>query len=470
MKPTITFLLILLLLTTTVATAAAFGGNTWFISQTQTGVGADEESSDPQTDGDGRYIVFQSRAENLVPGSGSDWDIFIKDRVTGEVTLASQGLLNQPANDVSTNPHISENGRYVAFTSYATNLVSTPLNAPRNAFVFDRETGVIEHVSTNSDGQPGNQESVAYGISGDGRYVLMNSDATNFSATDTNNQGDVYVKDRQTGVIELISVGLGGAGANNGSYLPHFSTNGRYVAFTSLGTNLVNDDTNDTWDIFWRDRDTQTTAIVSRAADNSQNQGYVANAFVTDDGRYVGFIAEGNSLHPDALPDNADNVLRHDMQTGANLLISADAEGNAASISNGPEFSSDGRWVVFSGADNILVPTDTNMKNDVYLKEIETGVTEIVSVADGGMAGDESSRNPAINRDGTVIVYESLATNFAPNDADDRADIFAAVAFVEPSAVTLGSLSADTAAPQGVVVAGIALFGLLVIAGIVRRR
>ena len=158
------------------------------------------------------------------------------------------------------------------------------------------------------------------------------------------------------------------------------------------------------------------------------------------------------------------------MQTGANLLISADAEGNAASISNGPEFSSDGRWVVFSGADNILVPTDTNMKNDVYLKEIETGVTEIVSVADGGMAGDESSRNPAINRDGTVIVYESLATNFAPNDADDRADIFAAVAFVEPSAVTLGSLTADTAAPQGFVVAGIALFGLLVIAGIVRRR
>jgi Tol biopolymer transport system component len=469
MKPTITFLFALLLLTTTFATAAAFGGNTWFISQTEAGVGADAESSYPQTDGDGRYIVFQSRAENLVPNSGSDWDIFIKDRVTGIVTLASRGLLNQAPDGYSSHPYISEDGRYVAFSSYATNLVSTPLGSTQNVFVFDQQTGVIEHVSTNSEGQPGNEPSIAYGISGDGRYVLMTSDSTNFSATDTNEQGDVYVKDRQTGAIELISVGIGGVGANNGSYLPHFSTNGRYVAFTSLGTNLVPDDTNATWDIFWRDRDTQTTAIVSRATDNSQNQGYVTNAFVTDDGRYVGFIAEGNSLHPDALPGNDDNLIRHDMQTGANLLISADTEGNAVSISNGPQFSSDGRWVVFSGYDNILVPTDTNTENDVYLKEVETGVTEIVSVAEGGIPGDGSSQDATINRDGTVIVYSSAATNFAPND-DESLDIFAAVAFVETTAVTLDNLSVGTATPDGFVVAGVALLALLAIAGLVRRR
>src|SRR5687767_13655945 len=117
MKPTITFLFTLLLLTTTLATAAAFGGNTWFISQTETGVGGDEESDLPQVDGDGRYIVFQSRAENLVPNSSTDWDIFIKDRVTGVVTLASRGLLNQPADGYSANPYISEDGRYVAFSS-----------------------------------------------------------------------------------------------------------------------------------------------------------------------------------------------------------------------------------------------------------------------------------------------------------------------------------------------------------------
>ncbi len=470
MKPTLVFLFTLLLLTTTLATTAAFGGNTWFISQTEAGVGGAEESEAPQTDGDGRYIVFQSRAENLVPGSSTDYDIFVKDRVTGIVTLISRGLLNQPADNSSSRPYISEDGRYIAFSSYATNLVSTPLGATQNVFVFDQQTGVIEHVSTNSEGQPGNEQSIAYGISGDGRYVLMTSDSTNFSATDTNDQGDVYVKDRQTGAMELISVGIGGAGANNGSYLPHISTNGRYVAFTSLGTNLVTDDTNGTWDIFRRDRDTQSTTIASRASDNSQNQGYVTNAFVTDDGRYVGFIAEGNSLHPDALPGNDDNLLRRDMQTGETLLLSADAEGNAASISGGPQFSSDGQWMVFHAYDNTLVMTDTNTEEDVYLKNLDTGTVEIVSVADGGTPGDGSSRNPAINQDGTVIVYESGSTNFAPNDADNYNDVFAAVAFVEPTAITLGTLSVGTAASNGFVITAIALLGLLAIAGIVRRR
>lgn len=470
MKPTITFFLTLFLLTTTLATTAAFGGNTWFISQTQAGVGGDEESNTPQTDGDGRYIVFQSRAENLVPGSSTDWDIFIKDRVTGIVTLASRGLDNQPADGYSERPYISDDGRYIAFSSYATNLVTTSLTASLNVFVFDQQTGVIEHVSTNSEGEPGDAQSIAYGISGDGRYVLIGSDSGNFDEIDTNEQNDIYLKDRQTGEMELISIGLGGVVADGGSYSPNLSTNGRFVVFTSLATNLIGDDTNATWDIYWRDRDSQTTAIASRATDNSQNQGYVAYSSVTDDGRYVGFVAEGNSIIPTALPGNEDNLIRHDMQTGANLLVSMDADGNAVPAGGiGMDFTADGQKVVFSTYDSTLVITDTNNQEDVYLKNLETGTIEIVSVADGGIPGDGSSRSAAINRDGTVIVYESSSTNFAPNDAEG-ADIFAGVAFVEPAAVTLGTLSVSSVTSDVFVITGIALLGIALMVGLVLRR
>lgn len=471
MKPTITFLLTLLLLTTTLATTAAFGGNTWFLSQTEAGVGGAEESEAPQTDGDGRYIVFQSRAENLVLGSSTDYDVFLKDRVTGIVTLVSRGLDNQPANGYSTTPYISEDGRYITFSSYATNLVTAPLSATLNVFVYARETGEIEHVSTNSDGEPGNEQSVAYGISGDGRYVLISSDSSNFDDVDTNEQNDIYVKDRQTGAMELISIGVGGVGADSGSYQPRISTNGQYVVFTSLATNLIADDTNATWDIYWRDRNAQVTAIASRATDNSQNQGYVAYASVTDDGRYVGFVAEGNSIIPDALPDTNSNLIRHDMQTGANLLISRDGQGNAVVAGgNGVDFSADGQWVVFHAFDNTLVMTDTNSEEDVYLKNLETGTVEIVSVADGGTPGDEFSRNATINRDGTVIVYESLATNFASNDADNYTDVFAAVAFVETTAITLDTLSVGAEIENGAWLGGLALLGVVGMAVILLRR
>lgn len=472
MKPTITFLLTLSLFVLTFATTFAFGGNTWFLSQTEAGVGGDGESGYPQTDGDGRYIVFQSRAENLVPNSNSDYDIFLKDRVTNEVTLVSRGMDNQPANGYSSSPYISEDGRYIAFSSYASNLVTAPLSATLNVFVYERETGEIELVSTNSEGEPGNEQSIAYGISNDGRYVLLTTDSGNFSDVDTNETSDIYIKDRQTGVMKLVSMGMGGAGANDGSYMPNMSTNGRYIVFTSLATNLIGDDSNGTWDIYWHDRESDLTKIASRATDNSQNQGYVAYSSVTDDGRYVGFVAEGNSIHPNALPGNNDNLILHDMQTGMNRLVSEDGDGNAvAAGGTGMDFTANGEKVVFFAYDCTLVPTDTNGQEDVYLKDLGTGATEIVSLGDGGIAGDEMSRYPAVNRDGTVIVYSSLATNFATNDSDMVEDVFAAVAFVEPSAVTLDALTVHDASGMG---SWLAIFALLGVAGVIgamlRRR
>jgi Tol biopolymer transport system component len=159
-------------------------------------------------------------------------------------------------------PSISADGRYVAFHSTATNLVSGDTNALPDIFVRDRQTGTTYLLSRDSAGGEGSAEPA---ISGDGRYVTFNSDATNLVSGDTNGAYDIFVRDRQTGTTTLVSRSSAGVVGDEGSAEPAISGDGRYVAFFSSATNLVSGDTNGVSDIFVRDRQTGTTTLVSKS-------------------------------------------------------------------------------------------------------------------------------------------------------------------------------------------------------------
>jgi Tol biopolymer transport system component len=244
-------------------------GDTTRVSVASSGTQADDYSGSPAISADGRYVAFASSASNLVAGGDTallSQDIFIHDRVSGATTRVSVGTGGTQANNISQAPKISADGRYVAFYSAASNLVAGDTNARTDVFVRDRVTGVTTRVSVATSGAQANGSSYVCGISGDGRYVAFYSAASNLVAGDTNGTYDVFVRDRVTGATTRVSVAPSGAQSNGSSSVPAISGDGRYVVFESAASNLVAGDTNAKTDVFVRDR-LQATAAVTRLSD-----------------------------------------------------------------------------------------------------------------------------------------------------------------------------------------------------------
>jgi len=279
------------------------------VSVASGGVQANGDSSFPSISADGHYVAFVSDATNLVSDdTNGKRDIFIHDRQTGLTRRVSAvpyeqgddsgyippalsadgryvaygmgaifvfdcqtgitehvsvGLGGVQANGASYSPSISADGRYVAYGSSATNLVSDDTNNVLDIFVFDRQTLQTERVSVDSSGVEANSSSSWLSISADGTYVAFASDASNLVNGDTNSEHDIFVHDRQTGLTERVSVSSSGAEGNYNSSYPSISGDGRYIAFASYASTLVNDDTNNSWDVFVHDRQTQMTERVS---------------------------------------------------------------------------------------------------------------------------------------------------------------------------------------------------------------
>src|SRR5262245_58812866 len=233
-------------------------------------------SLNPSISADGRYLAFESMASNLVPGDTNGyWDVFVRDMQTGAITVVSTGAGGNQGNNGSISPSISADGRYVAFRSYANNLVPGDTGTP-DVFVRDLQTGAITCVSTDASGNQGNSESDNPYISADGRYVAFESIASNLVPGDTNGTSDVFVRDLQTGAITRVSTDASGNQGNSVSYSPCLSADGRYVAFYSNAFKLVPGDTNGTADVFVRDL--QTGSITRVSTDASGNQGNGSSA------------------------------------------------------------------------------------------------------------------------------------------------------------------------------------------------
>jgi Tol biopolymer transport system component len=238
-----------------VSAPAWAGGTTERVSVSTGGVQAYWPSDDPALSADGRFVAFHSDASHLVPGDTNGLgDVFVRDRRTGRTERVSVSTRGVQGDRDGGSPALSADGRFVAFHSEATNLVPGDTNGKRDVFVRDRQAGTTERVSVSTAGGQANDYSYTPAISPGGRFVAFQSLATNLVPGDTNGWGDVFVRDRQAGTTERVSVSTGGVQGNDSSYFPAISAVGRFVAFTSKATNLVPGDTNGKRDVFVRTR------------------------------------------------------------------------------------------------------------------------------------------------------------------------------------------------------------------------
>jgi Tol biopolymer transport system component len=383
----------------------------------------------PDISADGRYVTFTSNASNLVEGdTNGGTDIFVHDRVTGEtqrVSVASDGA--QGANSVDwITSSISADGRYVAFKSEARNLVESDPNGG-NCFVHDRLTGETISVSVPSDGTEGGSDYVAPAISADGGYVVFDSSST----------GGIFIYDRMTRETTLVPVSTDGTQGNIVGDVTSISADGRYMVFKSRATNLVEGDTNGVVDCFGHDRLTGETTRVSVASDGTQANGSCAfyewalifGPSISADGRYVAFsstasnLVEGFTEYPDIYIYAG--IYVHNQVTGETTLVSVSSDGTQANGSSWLHaISADGRYVAFSSTATNLVEGVTDGYESLYLHDRLTGETKFVSISNYVINGDERFWGSSISADGRYIAFASSASNLVKGDTNGVSDIF----------------------------------------------
>lgn len=401
------------------------------VSMASDGSPAGANSDSPSVSGDGRFVAFQSLADNLVPGdSFNTLDVFVRDRVSGVTELVSAAPAGGPANGGSDSPAISADGRYIAFASFATDLVSTATNRRRNVYVRDRVSGVTELVSVAPDGMSGNGYSSVPSISADGRYIAFESLATNLVTGGTDGAGNVFVRDRDAGVTELVSVALDGTAGNWFSGAPSISADGRFIAFLSSASDLVSGATSRGSDVYLRDRMSGVTELISVAPDGTPaNDSYYGSfgASVTADGRFVVFHSYATNLVAADTDAFSPDVFVRDRQSGVTELVSVTPDGTPGNgHSYNASVSADGRFVAFESSASDLVPDDTNGNRDVFVRDRQSAETDVVSVAPDGSPGTWFSEDPAISVDGRFIAFSSAAPNLVADDTNGRVDVFLA--------------------------------------------
>lgn len=375
---------------------------------------------------DGRYIAFVSLATNLVAGdTNGKADVFVYDCQTAQTTRVSVATGGGQSNGDSSFPAISGDGRYVTYFSTATNLVAGDTNGKADVFVYDRTTATTTRVSVGAGGAQGNGDSVSGGISLDGRYVTFSSTATNLVSGDTNGKSDVFVYDRTAATTTRVSVGPSAAQGNGDSYLPTISGDGRYVTYTSAATNLVSGDTNADYDIFVYDRNTGVTTRESVSTGSVQGNGDSIFSAISGDGRYVTFASAATNLVSGDTNAKWDIFVR-DRTAGTTTRVSVSSGALQGNDDSGfPAISGDGRYVAYSSNSTNLVSGDTNSDADVFLYDRNTGQTTRVSVASGGAQGDNDSLLAGFSADGKVLAFTSVATNLVSGDTNASSDVFA---------------------------------------------
>jgi hypothetical protein len=439
----------------------------------QTGNGA---SIVPTISADGRFVLFRSFATDLVPGfvdaNGVDAsDVYLFDRLAGSTTLVSHSTSgnttggnaasgdNTYANDTRVFS-ISANGGYIAYISFATDLVQGFLNGSNNEtlnlYLYDRvgQTTTLVSRSVFSATTGGNDHTYEATISDDGNVIAF----TSWARTLVSNLGgagspNVYLFDRTTGAIQLVShqsTNLTVAG-NHNSFGPKLSANGQFVVFTSVSSDLISNgiDTNPGADIFIFDRSTTNVTLVSHTSTSSVT---AANYFsqqpsISADGRYVTYESTSQDLVAGFTDtngvaqflDQGNDIYLFDRLTGLNSLVSRSPT-SPTTGSNGesiwPIISRDGRtvsWIswatdLISGQidDNGYSALGNGPGADVFVWNRITGTTALVSrsLADAKRTGDVDSFNPESNYDGSIVYFYSDADNLVPGDDNSASDVY----------------------------------------------
>lgn len=330
---------------------------------------------------------------------------------------------------------ISDDGRYVAFTSSAENLVPGDQNGVVDVFVKDRETGAIEIVSVGAGNTPSNGESglssngdCALSISGDARYVVFASASTAFHDGDLNGFRDVFYYDRTLDFVHRVSIDINGGDPNAESHHPRISRDGRFIVFDSTASNYLTFDPDGHRDIFLYNM--QFDSVTGASPLGTELDGDSSNPDISADASYVVYSSMASNLVTGDNNQVSDIFLQQLSTSGpptaspVRLSINADkAEGNGDSIL--PVISGDGATVAFASTADNLVSGDSNKLQDVFSVNVSTGAVTLESLGQNGKSGKGgNSSRPSISATGRYIAFVSAATNLVPNDTNNVIDLF----------------------------------------------
>ncbi len=376
-------------------------------------VGDDDVSRAAQLSGDGRLVVFQSSAGNLVPDDTNGVaDIFVRDTITGSIRRVSTGSSGQQADGFSAEPDISADGRYVVFQSQAGNLLGEAEAGPQADKIYrkDLASGELLLVSRNAQDEPADGLNTRPSINANGRYVAFQSTALNLvSATDENlRDEDIFVVDMETAVVSRLSEAGDGEQGNNPSSYPSISDDGLLVAFQSRAGNLVPDNRSAASDIYVKNR--LTGAIVRASQNGTGVPADRPSAFPTlsGDGSRVAFVSRATNLIDGVAPVD-DQIFVRDLVSGQTLLATSDAQGNPSNDFPGfaivgvPDLNRDGTFVVFNSNADELVTGDIDGLTDAFVKRLADGA--IARLSPGAGPATESFTATGISADGLYATF-----------------------------------------------------------------
>ncbi len=427
------------------ALAAPSTGTTETVPTSPGGAASNGLTWSPSITPDGRYVTFESLANNLTttPDTGSHWDIFVRDTKTGVIKKVSTGLRGAEANGDSNFADISADGRYVVFASTATNLVAgdDPDTIAYEIFVKDLKTDKITRLISRNRGASDTGSDTAPSVSADGSQIAFASDHSDLVPGDTNGVYDVFVWNRSTGKITRISVSSAGAEGSHPSdpaygrsYQPQISADGTSVVFLSGADNLVKGDTNNIDDIFLHTLKDHRTTRVSVGPNGQQTtdanpfgDASASNPSISTDGRWIAY--DGFALKGLVKQDTGvtDQVYVYDRQTGTTRLVARTLDGGVSEASNThAQISPDGRFVAFQSDSNQLVKGDTGDFADVFVRDLRSTRTAKVSV---GLNGEEANgpsgaSGTALAPGGRVVVFDSQADNLVAGPANPSEDLY----------------------------------------------
>jgi Tol biopolymer transport system component len=418
--------------------AVAQADTTDLVSVSSGGTQGDDDSWDPSISADGSIVAFTSEATNFAPvdANGEDPDVFVRDLGTGSTALVSVASDGTQGDGGSSEPSISADGSIVAFMSYAGNLVPEELGGfwndgeyqyYSNIYVRYLLAGVTVLVSETWNDDPIDGNCLSPSISADGSSVAFASKATNLVQGDQNGFWDIFVRyltGELAGTTELVSVSSDEEQADGDSFSASINADGSIVAFDSYADNLVDGDDNHCSDVFVRYLETGTTGLVSVSSEGIEGDSYSADPSISADGSIVAFT----SLATNLVEGNATlwaDVFVHDLQSGTTELVSVSSEGAEG---DGPSMeasiNADGSIVAFQSYAANLVHGDTNDCGDVFVHNLLTGTSKLVSVGWDGSPGNDDSEEPSINATGSIVAFYSDATNLVQGDANDYVDVF----------------------------------------------
>lgn len=401
-------------------------------------------SYESMVSGNGRYLAFSSDANNLVNGDNNGIiDVYIRDLERNNTECISRSSSGSLIGGYS--PSISGDGRYVTFTSSQSGLTCSQI------FLRDRILNITKIISLNNAGGVADGDCGESAISGDGRFVAFASWASNLISGDSNGLADIFIRDLILNTTKLVSISASGQQGNVESYNPSISFNGQFIAFVSSANNLVNNDNNGVEDIFVKDMISGAIKIVSLNNNGEQANSYSSSPSISNDGTRVAFSSMADNL-VDGDNNSRRDVFVRDLVYNITKRVSESSLGEEVRMdSSNPMISGDGRYVAFESGRrppqvsaaspghgwlystpknqisqaSALVPGDIIDSKDIFVKDLFTGDITKISWSVNGSEANGDSYEPSINYNGSVVSFTSWASDMTNNDHNEWGDIFA---------------------------------------------